>query len=360
MPKELLNHPKENKTPEENQPPEQIWFKEFSDKIQTLVKQLEQKGSAISFEIFFSYHETGRDKQKLQESFSRSDLFIPEMAYWTPESFRLYQKISKGLIEPERALKSFDITPETYPFYYSKLKELNIVFGSKKPILFIDVPLGHPIQESAGLIEREARQNFLEAGADFKKVLRCIKEYGQAEARLSEEREKFILGQLADKLPNSIAHDPALKDKKPVRVLMALGATHTAIYHVLKKIAPKTKRMFSTKPFNFDLSLEGERIYRFRNNQKEISDDLAARILLSGYMSDFIKNILWQHNDSSKIKENLDNNEFAKTIRKIVNTFSYQEIEEFFLGSQEDETFLEAKMESKGFPLATIVDQFKI
>jgi hypothetical protein len=112
--------------------------------------------------------------------------------------------------------------------------------------------------------------------ADFDKALEATAERLRIESDFILKREEYIKKQLEEKLPEFIAADDSLKNKKKINVTITLGHMHTHLAAELRKSGNQIKVEFGKKPTIFSPEYEGKR--------RELFDKKQDRELLSQVM----------------------------------------------------------------------------
>lgn len=278
-------------------------------KISKAVSQEEEP--KIRFKFYYTGHTYEKDFEKLEEVFPKADIYVPENAGWDEYWFRVYNAVSQGIVSPNKVVE--DSKDDSF------LKEISIIYNTKKPIFFLDITgdfysENDRKEEEFGNKVLEAEKFFL--SGRFDEAVSLARECARGFAILSKEREDFIKTGIVEAMPKMIKQYPNLADKlksgSPLTVLLSLGAMHTKLYHKLKQEGVDVEREFSSDlPLIFDHWHELERSYIF---DKEPRDELVARGLLELLLSKSI-------NKFCKSSE-----EYSMALRKLISQLSFDKI----------------------------------
>ena len=204
------------------------------------------------------------------------------------------------------------------PSYYSRDKKFfKIIYKSKKPITFIDIPDNH------SLVRRENENKIpnIHFGSNFGQVFDAVRGYIEKAADMHEERETYMLKQLQPQIQELLKTHPELRGRQEINVLLSVGGTHTSLGRYLKKDYQTTRR-FSRIPMIFPYRDEALRRHMF---SKPVDDELVARIVAEHLLSKAHKKFFIT---DDSIKD-------VKSIRKLVSKFSFEELEEMFEGAHD-------------------------
>lgn len=286
-------------------------------------------------EIYFSSHGTAEDikgvekntpqaglekfkRRGLLESFQRADIYVPELHGWNEFSLSRMQELSYGRVTPEQIIKEIKLKPE-HPMFGFLKSEMEMIYGSYKPIIIFDVPDTHPRSKVLRDYMLGQTREKIKGRPTFEKILAIIKKDLREKADLHNEREDYMLNQLASKLEEVFKQRPDLVNKPDLRVLMFLGAYHTRVVQMLTKYGVKVQSRHSRSPQIFGFENEAQRSLALG---KEVSNELASKVLLEGLCSSLMGPI------ASSLTE--DSNEAEAFIRRIVSLFTYEEIKNLY------------------------------
>lgn len=270
-----------------------------------------ETGPKLEFKFYYTPHAFEGDFEKLAEIFPEADIYVPEVPGWDLDTAQLYNDIAQGVLEPREVAGDRPVL----------LKELEIIYGSKKPIFFVDIlgDLYSKLNEKREEFEKEVldAKSFFLSGR-FDEAISLARECAKGLANIQIEREDFIRRAIVKAVPKMVKQHPdidiqdKLKSGRPLKVLLSLGAVHTRIYHKLKQVGVNVEREFSESPLIFPHWHELERSYIF---DKEPSDELVARGLLEVILSRYIDEFSKSSQESSAI------------LRKLVSQLSVSKIQ---------------------------------
>lgn len=270
---------------------------------------------SIAINIFYGSHQSAEDQKRLGEAFQKADVYVPEVPGWNPETLKIFRSVSDGRLEPRDAIRRLGNF-----FRESRLAELKILYNSKKPVIFVDVPVRHPID-----LRIVSQLNRLSESIDFLVLntfrgnIEGVREVIRNFAQTQKEREDYMLLNLKPKIEEFLKEHPELKGKKKLDILLNLGAVHTNLYRSLKKDNQEVGRTFNDMPTIFSHTEEGIRRSLFG---KDIKDELAAKIILELLFKDELEQ--WT---SEKTKDSIEQN---KIYRAIFSQISIKDAEDLF------------------------------
>ena len=154
------------------------------------------------------------------------------------------------------------------------LEEFKMIYKSGKPIVFVDVPVGHP------LVNRflQLMTSGFKINRDFDQTLKNVKSHLQTVASIDVERENYILAHLQRTIEQVAEATPALQSRLPkkrkVNALLFLGANHTRVYDELKDSGFDVRATYSHYPFLYSFSQETVRRYVYG---EDVDDEQAAK-----------------------------------------------------------------------------------
>lgn len=259
----------------------------------------------ISVDVFYSPHGTALDITGLQERFEKADIYVPEMHGWSQVNLENYQMVSSGEKSPEEVLRELGESPDDrlYSLFQS---ELAMLYNSKKPVIFIDLP-----QEESKDLKLPI------AGNNFQELLLWTRDFLERRSEYNIDREEFMLSQIVPQIKEVLEENTTLKEKPQLHILLLLGSTHTGIYHRLKERGITTTHKFSTQPVIYSHEDEAIRSLRFK---KEMDDTLVARALLEIVFSSVFEEEL------EKITQ--DDNKLELLKRRLAGQFNLEEIKD--------------------------------
>jgi len=293
--------------------PEVSWLNGLKDRFSRMFKKEIEVGlPKIKIDIFYSPHGSAEDIDGLEDQLKKADIFIPETFGWSPEYLNALRKLSDGKVTPEMALQDWG---DDNPFYYSRdEKFFKIIYKSKKPITFIDIPDNH------SLVRRENENKIpnIHFGSNFGQVLDSVRGYIEKAATMHEERETYMLKQLQPQIQELLKTHPELRERQEINILLSVGGAHTSLDRYLKEDY-QTTREFSKIPMIFPYRDEALRRHMFK---KPVDDELVARIATERTLSKAHRNIIDTLTNDSPKK--------AIAIRRLISRFSFDELKKMF------------------------------
>lgn len=287
------------------------WLNGLKDRFSRMSKKEIAVGlPKIKIDIFYSPHGSAEDIDGLEDQLQKADIYIPENFGWTPEYLNVLRKLSDGKVTPEMALQDWG---DEDPSYYSRdEKFFKIIYNSKKPITFIDIPDNH------SLVRRENENKIpkIQFGSNFGQVLDSVRGYIKKAADMHKERETYMVKQLQSQIQELLKTHPELRGRQEINILLSVGGAHTSLDRYLKEDY-QTTRKFSRIPMTFPYKEEALRRHMFNI---PVDDDLAARIATGWTLSKADKKF-FHTNDSLKD---------AVAMRRLVSRFSFDELKEMF------------------------------
>ena len=272
---------------------ENISMEKQEQKIEKLEKE-----PKISYHIFYGFHTTPKDLENLGQAVEKADIYIPELVNWRAEDLEGYNQLSQGEITPEELAAEDGLSQKSNFF-----KEFQIIYNSKKPILFVDLPEGHELffeRREACMFHDQAR--YLFANGKFQPAIEKMREHIKGYGDYLIKRDEVIRANLEKKVKELIKGHPELKKKKEVKTLLALGVGHTPFYHRLKKEKLPVSREFSHQPMVFHACGEAERKLKF---SKEIDKEVLARVFIEGLLDDVLQREIEDTNKRMMVKRSI-------------------------------------------------------
>lgn len=294
--------------------PEGDWIKTLKGRLNKVFKRernIGHRGTTIN--IFYSPHRSAEDMNGLEEQFQKCDIYFPETFGWSLKYLNTLRKLSDGQITPEMALQEYG---DKDPFYYARDENFfKIIYNSKKPIAFLDVPEGHPLVRR----EKENKVPSINFGSNFGQTLDSVRDYIKKAADIEKEREAYIVGQLQPQIQELLKTHPKLREKQEINALISIGIAHTSLYLNLREYYETTVK-FGKKPMAFRYTEEA--LSRYMSNEF-LDDDLVARIATEWMLSKAHKKLFYT-NDSLND---------ARSMRRLISRLSFDEIRNMFEGA---------------------------
>ncbi|OFZ65766.1 MAG: hypothetical protein A3D92_16520 [Bacteroidetes bacterium RIFCSPHIGHO2_02_FULL_44_7] len=300
---------------------------EIFQEIKELWAQHKKEGDPdLEFKIFFGSHINDLDFAPITEELGGADVYIPEAAGWSQRQEEKIMLLSGGVIHPEtliNEIKHYDpdfAKSTSYTFFLAQMKA---IYRSGKPIIFIDVPRDHPIENAL----RKTPGTFfraMDSTKDLATKIEAYKNFAKGYVELVKARDNFMIAMLPQRLRELLDRRPDLKKKSRLKVLISLGAMHSQIYPKLKDLGQDTAREFQTYPFVFGLSDEVPRRLQMGQDMDSISPDLILKAVLESEMLRYFeKSLKWMSQEKSS-------QEVYVKMRKIIEKLNARDIEEIY------------------------------
>ena len=291
--------------------PEGDWLKNLKGRFNKVFKRERKIGHHRTIiNIFYSPHRSAEDMNGLADQFQKCDIYFPETFGWSPEYLNALRKLSDGQITPKMALQDWG---DEDPYHYSRDEDFfKIIYKSKKPIAFLDIPQGHLLVDR----EKENKVPKINFGSNFGQVLDSVREYIKKAADIHKERETYIVKQLQPQIRELLKANPKLRKKQEVNVLISIGIAHTSLYRNLKE-EHETTAKFGKKPMAFRYTEEA--LSKNMSNYF-LGDDIVARIATEWTLSKAHK----------KLFRTSDSLNDAISMRRLISRFSFDEIRNMF------------------------------
>ncbi len=193
--------------------------------------------STVSLDMFFA---TNRQKDYLgdfeayKQKIRQSDIFIPEMLVTetsgaTANALSVYNRISKGnkgLFEEQQDLWFRTTGNRAFAAPYT-LGVYEALFDSQKPVLFVDLPQGGPLEHQVrpSILPSDFYTGDLDEASS--KHIRHIEQV----AKGNVIRDKFISENIGPELDKIIKANPELSEKKQVDVFMTINTVHKPVFN---------------------------------------------------------------------------------------------------------------------------------
>jgi hypothetical protein len=293
--------------------------------------QVEGKGGLhrLHLDIFHSYHASRKDLEALDRDLKVADVYLPEGRGWTDSILRIYQQVSAHQVRPDKALALLGISPGNTPHHGAFAESLKLIWKHRVPVAFADVPRGHlldlALKTAFGRMSRSVidvmnhRSSYPDYDAFVQQFALLLMRYYEMEGK----REEYIMDHIPSAVRRSLQDYPKLRRRRDLKVLLSLGALHTAPYIHLKKLGVDVKRSFSRQPFIFPHGAQAGRTVLLGSGKPD--DELVARAALEmmcdvapmpfrQLTSDYFKAILAQR----RLIDRLDSNEIKELIEAVL------------------------------------------
>jgi hypothetical protein len=180
----------------------------------------------VSVHFHFTPHRTEEQFDEAAVLLQTSDVFIPEAVAWTERQLKDFNDISKGR---DRALAKFETALGGSVNGEWALAGCRALFGTRKPVLFIDADDSRK-DLLIGDFDRLYRRA---ASREPQLTMQRLADAAAHVAQVSYSRDVIMGERLGPAVSQLVDNHPKLADKEDVRVLIALGFTHTQLYDAL-------------------------------------------------------------------------------------------------------------------------------
>lgn len=231
----------------------------------------------IHTHFHFSRHYMESDAMLAHSHFQQTDLYAPEYQFWRPDVKKVFQEVSDGSLEPEKGVRQIDTV---FPNHI--LGIFRMIYQSRKPILFLDLPMGmHPDPLCTGYIgsgEENANSN---STVEKIRGRGWIKWKNMGKTLL---REEFILKRIAPSVDQALDDYSHLIEKKKqsgLRLLLTIGSTHRNMSHALRHCGAPVSRSFGEMSY---LSDPAEEYFQRLIHGRTITNELVYKAYLTGIL----------------------------------------------------------------------------
>jgi len=265
-----------------------------------------EKLPPVYLKLFSGPHGSAEDAEGMKPLLDEADVFVPEAYEWRYSLLHMFRDISRG-----------EKNPQSGCGFSEQVK--NYLFGTQKQVVIVDVPeeeaISHPelYPETDDIIGRLKYSSYEEAPENFFEDVAI-------NARVDViNREAYMAKHFAEKIKETILRYPELQKKDTLKILMQLGRSHSAIYHLLKNIGGD----HVSRDFRYDMPLASEsEMVRRVGFKKEVGRELKERALCEALIEDGLFYL------SSRLTDNSAKKEFF--LRYLSSQFSGKEMKELF------------------------------
>jgi len=324
----------------------------------------EKPKKEIEIKIRFAPHAGGKDIEGLKQELEKTDVLIPEIYGWSPETQERIQNISDGKLRLDR-FQSEEIKPGSNSEYIFDLSDS--IYDTKIKIDLCDIPgtieqvFGDQNKEKFSsfrlLIDNERKskshlqQMFGEAiqEKNYQKAIFYINEMAKNYQASLKLRNEFYTAILKHKVESGYYDNFKTKDPGRIKILLLLGQAHTDLFGMLKqeKIGKITRFFYPPTSLYVYHSLNAM-------TRKIIRGDKLTERELSEYLLEVLLNklIYFDENISSFGTYNL-----PALNQYLASKFNKEEIKEFFESDKYNVEGLKELFLSKGIKLPEDVDE---
>ena len=286
---------------------------------ETKTKAEKREIPPFSVDVYYSPHLTEKDTGALEEKLKDADIYAPELMHWKSAE-PVYRAVSQGSKTPAEAVKELHLDDIEAKGYV--LKRLEIIYGSHKPIVFVDLP------NDSELIKEYKEISFKPGLENFEEDMENIRSYMENSANFEKKREAYMISQLEPKVRETIQKNPELQNKDRLKILLSLGAMHTNLSHKLKEKGFDMNREFSSGQVVYPFVGEGIRRNMF---DKKADEELVSKALLEWLVWIFFR-------DDFKKKTD-DSFELMKMFREVISFFRIDEIKNLYAKAKDKNDF---------------------
>lgn len=287
------------------------------------------------YEIFYGPHGSAKDIEGLVTSLKQADIFLPECIGWSPDHLIVYNAVSEGILTPQAAVSRFAVgTSHLALSKDTTLGFFDILYKSRKPVAFIDVPVGHPFTDR--FVKHESKGFRL--GKEFSETLRYAEDHLKEIAAMEIKREDYQVAHLEPIVDGLLRLNSTLARRNPIKVLLFEGAAHTRIGRILEMSGKTVTQIFAYEPMIYPF--QNEVTQRFMRGE-DVDEELMARAVMEMVL--FLPTLLNATKNSRLAFE---------YSRKALSRFSFEEIERAFQEARTTGSYniLTALMQEKDVP----------
>lgn len=280
---------------------------------------------AYSLEVFYGFHGLEHDYESLKPLLKQADVFIPENLAWDDEYVEKFNRISQGEALPLSVLFS-NKAPDA---------PVRWIQGTKKHVALVDITWEHPAREKIYAGFEKIHNAFIIAlKGGFDEAISEVREGVALETIGNVEREEHIAQELRELIPHLTDQFPDLKDKKDIKVLMAIGATHTALTRRLREEAIPGVQLHSRRADKVTRFSHLEELTRRQQEGKEITDELCAQVIIEDLIkwTAYLEDITCYTNQENTV------------LRDMISSLSIDDIRAIFKPLEDESTFSNRKV----------------
>ena len=296
----------------------------------------------VEFTVALASHGTKEDADFLSRHIENADIVFLEMAGWDKRHSKIFNQVSSGTLEPDRALQQLGFQDGKHDYFAYIKRVTEILYRSKKVISSLDIPaqMTHELYQSMYEIVRAEYKNegsFESLLQDFQKALVKFQE-------LQEKRESFMVDKIPSELEKAESINPALAIKDKINALIQIGADHFGLAKKMENLGLEVSSNFLNNPhyYNFIKEFQLRREHGINIDQEDLAKFwLGQRIIHLDFPT----------SDMQKV---------VKFVRVALQNFSYEEIKGIHEGIKRKHKFksnLFRHLEQKGFKFPKTEEQ---
>lgn len=228
----------------------------------------------IETNFLFHKHATKEDGENVANKLDDNDILIQENAGWDKERLEIWQKISRGELNPEQAISHEKNRgkPFFWEDYFKTIFEK--LYGSNKEVILADIESNDElyVEMYEFMKGNSAYNDLVNRNYSYEQILERIANVSELESVMQKEREDKILENMKTNLLQLLKEKPELQNKENIKILFPMGAFHTRLYHETKKRGDNVSQEFSSSPYIFDPRMTIERKIHFLGIEKAKED----------------------------------------------------------------------------------------
>jgi len=280
----------------------------------------------INLKFFFAAHTKPADWEKLAELIEKADIYAVESWGLEKEQHEEYNRVSLGEVSPSEAesrIGGLDARVR---------KEFEAIYNSRKPVVFVDVPAGHPLNEESSAVWklRKLAIDRFKSG-EFESAAAKERAFIEGYRGFQEEREEYVRSEIKN-LVEKLKSDREFKNKSEINVLVRFGVAHIGLSRSSYGEGVESAAVFGDLPYVFSFGGEAFRRLSFKGSMPE---ELLARSLMEEVLARKLNNFA----DSTQI--------LVKVLRRIISKLTIDDIREISLAMGRGEDVVSA-IEARG------------
>lgn len=285
---------------------------------------------ATDVQFYFTGHNSGEDLgdyDRIHGYIQASDILLKELVVWDDNNplAKDFNKVSRG---DEKAYDRLRVgAMNNGDTYMPKL--LRAVRGTGTVVTSVDVGARNPLLTSVhrlmhieDKVEKQARRPIShDPDQSVRHTLSIINDFAIAQ----KYRERYMLSQLGPKLGQVISDNPKLARKNEIKVIFEVGASHTSLFHTLRRHVDNehVSRTFSEKPVWAELN----QVLRAKLMGLEIQPKVERELVLRGYMTETVIAL----GDETGVLSDVSLIEKSRLGRLVSRNYGVEQLEQFIV-----------------------------
>lgn len=302
----------------------------------------------VHLDLYLGAHRSPEDLDAMLPLFERCDVYIPEILGYPAELQEEYQDVSNGK-GPAEEITARHLKEAMFSKFHTA--ELGMIQDSGKVILFIDLPMGHPlIEELKKTIPLLGK--IPPAGHSYEEALTDLKNLYAEFGRQQQEREHYIRDNFKVKLFAALQDRPDLLKKESLNILMRMGMAHTSLSKDFKNADLHTNRTFQDLPIVFAAEHQLLRSVLFN---KEMDNDLLIHALLTTLINKAAPQLF----SSQVSKDTIGMFAYLQKVQKGFTADEVRELWDAMRTSDFEPTVLLEKLQEKNIPIPKTIEELR-